>query len=311
MRYKLSFITVLLSSVLVYGQAVRNQTMQKPVLDKQLLETYLRNLELFEPNYQVAFGELKPSLFEGYYELPVEVRTPRMTAALRYFVSRDGQYLIKGSVLDLKQTPFKEQLAKLTTEFQPSFGKPTAPVTIIGFADFQCPICKQEAKILRQQLQARYADQVRFYFKDLPWENEHKWAKFAALAGRCVFNQKPAVFWDYHDWAFDHQEEFTPENFVEKLTEFGHASFLDTAKLRNCVENRATEKDVERSVAEAHSLQVNRTPTLFINGRELSGGVSWETIDKIIQHELAGRPKDLSSAPCAVVSDGCSAWPAK
>ena len=311
MRYKLFFITVLFLSILVCAQVVRDQQTQKPVLDKKQVEVFLRNLELFDPSYQVIIGDPKPSLFEGYFELPVQVKTPRMTASLRYFISSDGQRLVKGSIFDLAKSPFQEELSKLNTELQPSFGSINAPVKIVVFADFQCPICKQEAKVLRQQLPAKYAGQVRVFFKDLPWETEHKWALSAAIAGRCVFGQAPAAFWDYHDWVYDHQEQFTPENFGEKLLEFAKSSALDPDKLGGCVATRATQREVERSVSEAYSLQVNRTPTLFINGRVFTGGITWETIDKVIQHELAEKAKDVSSVPCAVLSDGCSAWPPK
>jgi protein-disulfide isomerase len=311
MRVNYFLTLALFCSTLAAGQTALTVTPQKPTLDKQRVETFLRNLESFEPSYQVTIGDLKPSLFADYFEVPVLVKTPRMTASLRYFISRDGQRLVKGSILELGKSPFQEELAKLTTDLQPSFGSATAPVTIVEFADFQCPICKQEAKVLRQQLPAKYAGQVRVVFKDLPWETEHKWAKPAALAGHCIYRQNPAAFWDYHDWVYDHQEQFTPENFSEKLSEFSKSAALDADKLGRCISTRATEGEVERSVEEAHSLQVNRTPTLFINGREISGGVSWEAIEKVIQRELADKPKDVSAAPCAVASDGCSAWPPK
>jgi protein-disulfide isomerase len=302
---------VLLFSVLLAGQTIQTQGPLKPALDKKRIESYLRNLELFDPNYQVTIGDLKPSLFPDFYEIPVEVRTPRMTAVLRYFLSQDGQRLIKGEILDLDKNPFQEVLSKLTTDSQPSFGSATAPVQIVVFADFQCPICKQEAKLLRQQIPAKYPSQVRMYFKDFPWVNEHKWAKPAAMAGRCIFKQQPATFWEYHDWIYDHQDQLTAENFSDKLLEFAKTGSLDKENLQNCVVAKATEAEVDRSLAEAHTLQVNRTPTLFINGREFSGGVAWEMIEKAIQRELAEKPKNLSSAPCAVVSDGCSTWPAK
>jgi protein-disulfide isomerase len=311
MRYKFPFIAVLLFSVLLAGQTMQTLGSQKPALDKQRIENYLRNMELFDPNYQVTIGDLQPSLFPDFYEIPVEVRTPRMTAALRYFLSKDGQHLIKGNIFDLNKKPFQDVLSKLTTDLQPSFGSTTAPVQIVVFADFQCPICKQEAKLLRQQIPAKYPIQVQVYFKDFPWVNEHKWAKAAAMAGRCIFKQQSAAFWEYHDWIYDHQDQLTAENFSDKLSEFAKTGSLDQEKLQRCVATKATEAEVDRSLAEAHTLQVNRTPTLFINGRELSGGVAWETIEKAIQRELAEKPKDLSSAPCTVVSDGCSAWPAK
>ena len=81
---------------------------------------------------------------------------------------------------------------------------------IVEFSDFQCPYCKEEAKMLRQNLIQTYPKQVRLYFKDFPLENMHPWAKAAAIAGRCVFQQKTDAFWEYHDWIFAHQDGSPP-----------------------------------------------------------------------------------------------------
>ena len=74
----------------------------------------------------------------------------------------------RGNVYDVKNNPFKEDLDKLKTELQPSFGKPGAPVVLVEFSDFQCAYCKQEAQMLRQNLVSAYPKQVRLYFVDLP-----------------------------------------------------------------------------------------------------------------------------------------------
>ena len=67
----------------------------------------------------------------------------------------------------------------------------------------------------------RFPTQVRVYFKDFPLEPIHPWAKPAAIAGRCVFRQKPAAFWDFHDWIFEHQGEITVENLKDKVDGVG------------------------------------------------------------------------------------------
>ena len=90
-------------------------------------------------------------------------------------------------------------------------------MVLVLFSDFQCPYCKEEAKMLRANLLSAYPKQVRLYFKDLPLEQIHPWAKPAAIAGRCVFKQNPTAFWDFHDWIFEQPGEITKDNFSEKV----------------------------------------------------------------------------------------------
>ena len=68
-----------------------------------------------------------------------------------YYVSADGQTIVKGDVYDLDKQPFQSNLDKITLTDQPSFGPADAPVTIVEFGDFECPDCKMEAPILRER----------------------------------------------------------------------------------------------------------------------------------------------------------------
>jgi len=91
---------------------------------------------------------------------------------------------------------------------------------IVAFSDMECPHCKEEAKTIRENLIQAYPKDVRFYFKDFPLTSIHPWAKPAAMAGRCVFQQNPASFWDYHDWIFAQQDNVTAENLKSKVMDW-------------------------------------------------------------------------------------------
>src|ERR1700730_2493946 len=85
-----------------------------------------------------------------------------------FYISKDGRKIIRGYIYDLAQTPFKDDLDKLKTALAPSFGAAGAPVVLVVFSDFQCPNCKEEAQVLRQNLAKSFPDKVRVYFKDFP-----------------------------------------------------------------------------------------------------------------------------------------------
>src|SRR6476661_5452465 len=65
--------------------------------------------------------------------------------------------------------------------------------------DFPFFLSKEEAKMLRQNLLSAYPTQVRLYFKTFPLESLHPWAKPAAIASRCIYQQQPGAFWTFHD----------------------------------------------------------------------------------------------------------------
>ena len=101
------------------------------------------------------------------------------TQKIAIVVSRDGQYLVQGTMTDLTVDPFKATMEKISLTDVPARGSVDAPVTIVEYSDFQCPFCKEEAKVIRQNLISAYPKEVRLYFKDFPLEQIHPWAVFS------------------------------------------------------------------------------------------------------------------------------------
>src|SRR6266851_2800334 len=200
---------------------------KKSALDKATLEAYVRHLSVWGPQIKVEIGDPKPSPIPGMLEVNVHASAGPASQDELFYVSKDGQKMMRGIVYDVKENPFKADLDKLKTDLQPSIGTPGAPVVLVLFSDFQCPFCKEEAKVLRTNILSAYPKQVRVYFKDLPLDQIHPWAKPAAIAGRCVFKQTPAAFWDYHDWVYEHQAEITKDNFRDKALEFAKGKEID------------------------------------------------------------------------------------
>ncbi|MGA2216436.1 MAG: thioredoxin domain-containing protein, partial [Bryobacteraceae bacterium] len=202
-----------------------------------------------------------------------------------YYVSADGQAIVRGDVFDLGKQPFQANLDKLTLADQPSFGPADAPVTIVEFGDFECPDCKLEAPILRHDLTAESGGKVRVVFKNYPLDSVHPWARAAAIAGRCVYRQDQPAFWKFYDWIYDHQEEITGDNLKTKVVAWAAENGVDATQLGRCIDTRASEPEVDRSIAEARALGVSGTPTLFINGRKI-GGLMWPDLQMVIKKEL-------------------------
>src|SRR5262249_13940500 len=156
----------------------------------------------------------------------------------------------------------------------------------VEFSDFQCPYCKDEAKMLRENLLKTYPQGVRLYFKTFPLESLHPWAKPAAVASRCVFKQQPPAFWTFHDWIFDHQAEITPENLKDKVLEWAKSQKdLDALQLTACMADPAAVAEVDEEIKQAKALSVDRTPTLFVNGRRIASTIDWPNLKNVIDYE--------------------------
>src|ERR1035437_8134081 len=190
---------------------------QKSAFDKPTLEAYVRHLYLLQPQLTVTISDPKPSALPGFKEVRVRIAQGAQFQEVPLYVSNDGKKIVQGNFYDVASNPFKAELDKLKTQFQPALGTAGAPVAIVLFSDMQCPFCKGEAEMIRKNLIQNYPTQVRLYFKDFPIESLHPWAKAAAMAGRCVFQQKPDGFWEYHDWVYAHQDAITPENLKAQV----------------------------------------------------------------------------------------------
>jgi protein-disulfide isomerase len=272
----------------VAGQKAAAQPTAGPsAFDKPTFEAYIRHLYMWGPQIQIAIGDPKPSQVPGLREVTISASAGTASVQQAYLVSNDGKKIIQGSVYDIADNPFRTEISKLVVGNGPSLGTPGAPVMVVLFTDFQCPYCKEQAKVIQQNLLGAYPKEVRLYFKDFPLEQIHPWAKTAAIAGRCVYQQNPASFWQYHDWVFDQQAQITLENFRSKLMDFAKGKEIDSLQLGRCLDTKATEAEVDKSIAEAKSLQVNSTPTLFINGRRLASQLTWPQLKEIIDNEIA------------------------
>jgi protein-disulfide isomerase len=281
--------------------AIHAQEKPKPAaasaLDKAQLEAYVRHLLAVIPEVQVKIDDPKPSPASDLLQVDIHFTYQGRSQDETFYVTKNGQHVIRGIVYNFGENPFKEDLDKLKTADAPSFGPASAPVTVVEFGDFECPNCKEEAKTLRDNVPGQYANLVRVVFKDFPLEQIHPWAKNASIAGRCIFQQSLPGFWKFHDWIYEHQTDITSENLKPQVLDFAKTvPDLDSLQLGRCIDTKATAGEVDASLAEGRALHVDATPTVFINGRRLVGNYPWQNLAQIISGELNFQ-KSAQNAP--------------
>jgi protein-disulfide isomerase len=238
-----------------------------PLEDK--VDKYLRNVYAWGPQYEIKLGPTKPSPIPDLLEIPVTVGLNGQSDTAIVYVSKDGKFIFRGELSDMSVDPQAETRSKLHPGTSPSMGPTDAKITLIEFADFECPSCRQLDRALRDLLPKH--PEIRLVYKDFPLTTIHPWAMTASLAGQCTAQQNPASFWKIHDIIFDSQDLITPSNVWEKMADFANQIGLNVETFRACMANPDTTHEIEKTTAEAQDLNVTGTPTIFVNGRRIVG----------------------------------------
>jgi protein-disulfide isomerase len=142
-----------------------------------------------------------------------------------------------------------------------------AQVVIVEFADFACVHCKNEYPILRQ-LSIKYKDQIKIIFRDYPSIAEY--SVDLANAARCAGEQ--GLFWPMHDKLFDNQGVSDAATIKNLASGFG----VDTEKFNTCFDSQKENPQVYLNLKDGKTLNVQGTPTFFINGYQVSGEIPYD-----------------------------------
>jgi protein-disulfide isomerase len=161
----------------------------------------------------------------------------------------------------------------------PARGPADAPITIIEFSEYQCPFCARVTPTLKQ-IEEKYAGKVRIVFKDFPLPN-HAQAPKAAEAAHCAGEQDK--YWPLHDRLFANQQQLQ----VPELKAHAAAVGLDRAAFDQCLDSGKHAANVQADIDLGSSLGVQSTPTLYINGRVVTGAQPLGVFTSIIDEELA------------------------
>src|SRR4029077_2344368 len=116
-----------------------------------------------------------------------------------------------------------------------------------------------------------YDGKIRVVFKDFPIEQIHPWARTAAIAGHCAYQQDPKAFWKMYDFIYDNQELISAANAWTKMADSAGQTGLDPGASKSCMASPDAGAAVNASRANGQKLEVNSTPTVFVNGRRLVG----------------------------------------
>jgi protein-disulfide isomerase len=166
---------------------------------------------------------------------------------------------------------------------EPSWGSRTAPVTIVEFADFECPFCARVEDTLADVRKLFGPEKVRIVWKNYPLPF-HKNAKLAAEAGAGVFALAGNDgFWKFHDAALRRESPLGWDTIEAWAKDAG---VKDAEKFRAALTRHEWASGIDKDTAEAKDLGANGTPTFFVNGLPLLGALPFPTFQVLINEQL-------------------------
>lgn len=171
----------------------------------------------------------------------------------------------------------------------PELGSSTAALTLIEFADYECPFCIRHFTETMPRLEEQFIrpGQLRYVFRDLPIDELHPGALRAHEAAHCAAEQ--GKFWELHRRLFGAPGSHGDEGLATRASEAG----LDRAAFDGCLASGQTTTAVRKSVATAAALGAHGTPTFFLGVAEgtsnhirvlqvLAGAQPYEEFQKVI-----------------------------
>jgi protein-disulfide isomerase len=183
--------------------------------------------------------------------------------------------------------PYSQTRAKLQAADGPAQGPERPAITIVEFSDLECPHC-MKAQPIMEKLAADFP-QVRYIFQQFPLPaSMHPWAMKAAEYADCVGRLNPPLFFKYVDTIFQNQGSIAAAIADDKLKELATSVGLDPQKISACAAQPQTEARVKKSLELGQSLEVNQTPTVFINGRRVLAvaDIPYEQLKNLVQFEI-------------------------
>lgn len=180
----------------------------------------------------------------------------------------------------------------------PSKGPSDAKVTIVEYADFECPYCSRASRMVLA-LQKKYSSDVRVVFRHFPL-SFHPNAMPAAIATRCA--QQQGKFWEMHDKMFEHGAKLSATVIESSAKELG----LNGEKFASCQKDPAQQAAVEAEMEAGSAFGVEGTPAFFVNGIPLGNG----ELEELVNQELKGSEARSKSSQSPKVESSPKAEPA-
>ncbi len=224
------------------------------------------------PREREAFGSLATSLYAPCANVATTVAVCVLEKRACSTCVRAAKWIARnvtaGRGVDEVAHEYRERwdpsaVREIAIDGSPIFGRENAKVTIVEFADFECPACGAMAPMLEEVLAAHPID-LRFVFKQYPLAR-HVHGEPSARAAVAAAAQ--GKFWEMHHKLFLHQAALEPHD----VDLYARALGLDMSRFAADMSSPATTDRIARDRRMGDALGVDHTPTLYVDGRYFEG----------------------------------------
>ncbi len=282
------------------------------------VEVLLRQKAELPPMSTIQISPVVSSDTAGFFTVMVAVSAEgKVSHPITFLISADGKTLAQFTKYDISADP----RTMISDAGRPARGGPeSAPVVIVVFDDLECPYCARFHASMFPAVTERYGDKVRIVYKDFPLTEIHPWAMRAAVDVNCLAAQSGTGYWNAVDMihanashigedqspkpaAKDPKDQKDPkdaskdsdkddktlpranEQLDKIVREQGERLKLDMTALNACIAKQdTTVEDASKKLATDLNLQA--TPTMFINGNKVDGALPIEFIFGLIDDAL-------------------------
>ena len=261
------------------------------------LKTYLqKHFKIPSPDL-IKLGPAFKTPIEGLYARQLIVSNEQgQNVSTTLFFDKNETKAIIGQYIDTSMEPWgRVNMGSVNLDDRPVQGPANAPVTIVEFADFECPFCAHAFSVIETLVNTNYKGKVKVIFKAYPL-NVHPWAMKAAEAAECARMQNPAAFWDFARYFYTNQGSINANNIQSNVDKLAKSQKLDQPSLKACMDSPQTEARIKQDQTDGNSIHVSSTPTFFVNGIPVVGLPDGKILDFVIDSELAGKGSSASAA---------------
>jgi len=152
-------------------------------------------------------------------------------------------------------------------------GPADAKTTLVEFYDYDCPYCRASLPAVKKFYEEN-KDKVRFSFIEFPIKSLHGESAVTAAKASLAARRQPAHYMDFHFALLGLEDSITEEMIYAEAAKAG----MDVNKLKADMADPAIEKSLTSSIALAHKVGVDGTPTFILNGKFRPGALDDETL---------------------------------
>jgi protein-disulfide isomerase len=260
------------------------------------LKTYLQKHFKIPSADLIKLGPAVKTPIEGLFarQLIVGNQAGQTVSTMLFFDKSESKAII-GQYLDTSTEPWgRVNMGSVSLDDRPTQGPANAPVTIVEFADFECPFCAHAFSVIETLVNTTYKGKVKVIFKAYPL-NVHPWAMKAAEAAECARLQNPATFWDFARYFYTNQGTINAKNIQDNIDKLAKQQKLDAPSLKACMDSPQTAARIKQDQTDGETIHVSSTPTFFVNGIPVVGLPDGKILDFVIDSELAGKGPSASA----------------